>query len=56
MRAVIEYNNKRVDIKTPIRKADAEPETLEGLRQIVLESLISHGLKASVLLTEKEEK
>lgn len=55
MRVTIEFNNKRVDIKEPIRKIDGDPETAESLRQALLESLVAHGFKASIQLVEAKK-
>lgn len=55
MRAIIEFGNKRVDIKAPIRKIDSEPETVEVLRRMLAEALTAHGLKVSIQLAERDK-
>ncbi len=51
MRVVVEYDDKRVDIKKPISRHDSKPDTPAELVKLLNEAIFVHGLKEVVQVT-----
>lgn len=54
MRVVTEYNDKRVDIKTPISRHDAKPDTPVVMAVLLNEALEAQGLSRYLKIVTKE--